>query len=121
MKEQEAKWQEIVETYIGEKWACEEPCNSYAVCNNCGDAKLIKVGIAFAEKNIHKIPRVKALIDALSFYADINTKSEFIFDDESGCRGAVYEKYEKYSAGDLGFKAVDALKQFEGKKLIGIL
>jgi len=96
MEEQEVKWQEIIEEYLSEKWACEDPCNSYAVCNNCGDAKLIKVGIAFAEKNIHEIPSVAKLLTALE-----NLIEEL---EAHGIHAPARIAYAK-----------EALKQFEGE------
>lgn len=55
------------------------------------------------------------LYEALIFYADmaINKNHELIFDNENSSRAQVYERYKKYSIGDLGAKAVEATKAYE--------
>jgi len=35
---------EKVHEYIAKNFPCEPPCDSFGVCNNCCDAKLIRVG-----------------------------------------------------------------------------
>lgn len=51
---------------------------------------------------------------ALKFYSDFADKSnhELIFDDESGSRAAVYEKYRLCHIGEFGVRAQEVLARF---------
>lgn len=62
--------------------------------------------------------QAEKLEEALEFYADFASgkKHQFIFDDETSSRAAVYERYKEHSMGDLGIKAMEALAQFEAFK-----
>lgn len=56
---------------------------------------------------------IEAQGEALAFYADLIHNHQFIFDDETSSRAEVYERYEKYSIGDLGVKATETITKIE--------
>lgn len=55
------------------------------------------------------ISRVKRLTTALEFYSD-GRNFETVFENESGTRAQIFEKYKEYSISDLGLVAREALE-----------
>lgn len=43
-KPQSRREYQSAEEYISENFKCEPPCDSHGVCNNCCDARLVRVG-----------------------------------------------------------------------------
>jgi hypothetical protein len=48
------KENETIESYIAREFPCTPPCDSYAVCENCSDAFLIRVGAEIQKRQDEK-------------------------------------------------------------------
>ena len=110
MKEQEVKWQEIVEeeaiNYDDDRQSRHLKPDDYR--------SFIK-GIAFAEKNLHEIPRVQALILEMRRLLNANYHSLLEATAWLGIREHKRKTFIEHHISNSKFILDEAMKQFEGE------